>query len=170
MGMSDEEVTIIDLANSSEKPLQAVSYMSSDSINFATSDPFGTEYHEAWHRVSLLLMPTAQKQRIYAEFRRTNKEYANASDKVVEALAEEFRYFATVRMPSKSYVITKWFDKLKGIFLKLMNREDINKIRRDILNGKYRNIPVNQESKARFIKAFMAIVLILHSTDLNLSH
>lgn len=155
MGMSDEEVTIIDLANSSEKPLQAVSYMSSDSITLMTSDPFGTEYHEAWHRVSLLLMPAAQKQRIYAEFRRTNKEYANASDKVVEeALAEEFRYFATVRMPSKSYVITKWFDKLKGIFLKLMNREDINKIRRDILNGKYRNIPVNQESKARFIKAY----------------
>ena len=155
MGMSDEEITIIDLANSSEKPLQAVSYMSSDSITLMTSDPFGTEYHEAWHRVSLLLMPTAQKQRIYAEFRRTNKEYANASDKVVEeALAEEFRYFATVRMPSKSYVITKWFDKLKGIFLKLMNREDINKIRRDILNGKYRNIPVNQESKARFVKAY----------------
>ena len=155
MGLSDEEFTIVDIANSSEKPLQAVSYMSSDSITLMSSDPFGTEYHEAWHRVSLLLMPIAQKQRVYAEFRRTNKEYANASDKIVEeALAEDFRYFVTVRIPSKSYVITKWFDKLKSVFLRLTNREDIGKIRRDIIAGKYRNVPVNQDAKSRFIKVY----------------
>lgn len=155
LGMSPNEIQIIDVVMSSDKPATAMSYMTKDAIVLYTSDPYGVEYHEAYHRVSLLLMSNEERQKIYSEYRRTHKNMENASDKVVEeALAEDFRYFMTKRVPSKSYKITKWFDKLVDFIKTMFGRTSINSIFRGIYEGKYKNIPVNRESKKRFEEAY----------------
>ena len=52
----------------------------------------GTEYHEAYHRVSLLLLSKEQRDKIYRAYRkRYNKDLTD--ENAEELLAEEFRLF-----------------------------------------------------------------------------
>ena len=63
LGMSDAEIDIIDVAVSSDMPATALSHMTQDAIHLYSSDPAGVEYHEAYHRVSLLLMSEQQRNK-----------------------------------------------------------------------------------------------------------
>lgn len=155
LGMSDAEISIIDSAISSGMPSIALSHMITDAIILATSDPAGVEYHEGYHRVSLLLMSNEQRKKVYDDYRRSHPNMRKASDKVVEeALAEDFRYFMLNRVPSKAYRITKWFDKLRDFVMSLFGRTTPTSIFRGIYEGKYAKVPVNPESKARFEQAY----------------
>ena len=155
LGMTANEIEIIDVTLSSGMPATAMSHMTKDAIVLYTSDPFGVEYHEAYHRVSLLLMSEQERQKVYSEYRRTHKDMENASDKVVEeALAEDFRNFMTKRVPSKSYKITKWFDKLVDFIKSMFGITTPNSIFRGIYEGKYKNVPVSEEAKSRFEAAY----------------
>jgi len=52
----------------------------------------GTEFHEAFHRASLLLIPRRRRMAIYDNIRNTNEEFKNATDsQIEEMLAEKFR-------------------------------------------------------------------------------
>ena len=81
----------------------------------------GIEYHEAFHYVSLLLIPKSLRIAIYEDWRKANPDQAYLSNKEVEEkLAEEFR----------AYVLNKerpWYS-----FKKL--RYQINKVFRTIYN------------------------------------
>lgn len=155
LGMNDSEISIIDTAISSGMPSTALSHMTNDAVILATSDPAGVEYHEGYHRVSLLLMSNEQRNKIYDEYRRTHRNLKNATDKVIEEyLAEDFRAFMLNRATKKAYRITKWFDKLRDFVLSLFGRVTPTSIFRGIYEGKYANIPVNAESKARFEQVY----------------
>lgn len=155
LGMNDAEISIIETAISSDMPSTALSHMTRDAIILATSDPEGVAYHEGYHRVSLLLMSNEQRQKVYDDYRKTHKNLKNASDKVIEEyLAEDFRNFMLTRVPSKAYRITKWFDKLRDFVYALFGRVTTTSIFRGIYEGKYANVPVNPNSKARFEAAY----------------
>ena len=155
LGMTDAEINIIDAAVSSDMPATALSYMTKDSITLYNSDPAGVEFHEAYHRVSLLLLSDQERNKVYEEYRRIHPNLKNASDKYVEeALAEEFRGYMMYKTPRKSYRITKWFEKLRDFIMSLFGRTTPTKIFRGIYEGKYANIPVSQEAKDRFEKAY----------------
>lgn len=155
LGMTDSEINIIDVAVSSDMPATAMSYMTKDSITLYNSDPAGVEFHEAYHRVSLLLLSDQERNKVYEEYRRIHPNLKNASDKYVEeALAEEFRGYMMYKTPRKSYRITKWFEKLRDFIMSLFGRTSPTKIFRGIYEGKYANIPVSQEAKDRFEKAY----------------
>lgn len=155
LGMTDAEINIIDVAVSSDMPATAMSYMTKDSITLYNSDPAGVEFHEAYHRVSLLLLSDQERNKVYEEYRRIHPNLKNASDKYVEeALAEEFRGYMMYKTPRKSYRITKWFEKLRDFIMSLFGRTSPTKIFRGIYEGKYANIPVSQEAKDRFEKAY----------------
>lgn len=155
LGMNDSEISIVDTLISSGMPSTALSYMTNDAIVLATSDPAGVEYHEGYHRVSLLLMSNEQRQKVYDDYRKTHRNMRNASDRVVEeALAEDFRSFMINRVPTKAYRITKWFDKLRDFVLSLFGRTTPSSIFRGVYEGKYANIPVNPESRARFEEVY----------------
>lgn len=155
LGMTDAEINIIDVAVSSDMPATALSYMTKDSITLYNSDPSGVEFHEAYHRVSLLLLSDQERNKVYEEYRRIHPNLKNASDKYIEeALAEEFRGYMMYKTPRKSYRITKWFEKLRDFIMSLFGRTTPTKIFRGIYEGKYANIPVSQEAKDRFEKAY----------------
>lgn len=155
LGMTDAEINIIDVAVSSDMPATALSYMTKDSITLYNSDPSGVEFHEAYHRVSLLLLSDQERNKVYEEYRRIHPNLKNASDKYIEeALAEEFRGYMMYKTPRKSYRITKWFEKLRDFIMSLFGRTTPTKIFRGIYEGKYANIPVSQEAKYRFEKAY----------------
>lgn len=155
LGMNDSEISIVDTLISSGMPSTALSHMTSDAIILATSDPTGVEYHEGYHRVSLLLMSNEQRQKIYDDYRSTHRNMRRASDKVVEeSLAEDFRAFMINRVPTKAYRITKWFDKLRDFIASLFGRTTPTSIFRGIYEGKFSNIPINLESKARFEQVY----------------
>ena len=155
LGMNDAEINIIDVAISSDMPSTALSHMTSDAITLYSSDPAGVEYHEAYHRVSLMLMSDEQRQKIYDEYRRQHPNMGNVSNKMIEeALAEDFRSFMLNRANKWHYRITKWFDKLTDFINSLRGKTSIGKIYRGIYEGKYANIPVTPEAKSRFEQAY----------------
>jgi len=82
----------------------------------------GTEYHEAYHRVSLLYLPPDLRNAIYQEAREKYglKNYTNRQ--VEEFLAEKFREFMMtqrdLKMPRK---IEHWFKRLMAIIKSFFN-------------------------------------------------
>lgn len=155
LGMSDAEIDIIDVAVSSDMPATALSHMTQDAIHLYSSDPAGVEYHEAYHRVSLLLMSEQQRNKVYDSYKASHENMKNASNKQVEeALAEDFRKYMLENVPSKVYRITKWFNKLIDFVYSLVGKIRPTSIFRGIYEGKYANVPVTQEAKDRFVAAY----------------
>lgn len=127
-----------------------------DSIVLSNAAVSGTEYHEAYHRVSTLLIPKAQRQKLYEEYRKRNPEYANASDKVVEeALAEGFRDFMLKR-DKPLYSILKWFNPILTFVRKMMNIKpnNISYMYNSIAKGDFSNYRMDPEQYAEFEKAY----------------
>lgn len=154
LGLNDSEIDVINVIISSEKPTTALSYMTKDAITLYSSDPLGTEYHEGYHRVSLLLLNEKQRNALYKEYREKNPFAKKLSDKEVEELmAEDFRAFALNKDATQSSFIRRWYEKLKDFVNSLIGSK-INKLYRGIYEGKYKNIPVNEESKRRFEEVY----------------
>ena len=61
-----------------------------DSITLSEQAPAGVEYHEAWHRVSNLLISENKRKKI---FKRINKDGRMTEAEIDEMLAEQFRDF-----------------------------------------------------------------------------
>jgi len=40
----------------------------------------GVQYHEAWHRVSLLMLTPEMRKNLYEEYRKQYPQYRNVSD------------------------------------------------------------------------------------------
>ena len=51
----------------------------------------GVQYHEAWHRVSLLYLDNDTRNKLYTEFKKQHPKLSKVSDKVLEeAIADSF--------------------------------------------------------------------------------
>lgn len=154
LGLTDSEIAIVDVVISSDAPTTALSHMTADAIKLYSSDPLGVEYHEAYHRVSLLLLSDTKRKLLYNAYRKKHPEAKELSDKEVEELmAEDFRVYALRRDASQSSFIKRWYDRLREFISKLTGNK-IDKIYRGIYEGKYKNVPVSEDAKARFNAAY----------------
>lgn len=116
LGIAEEDVEIIDgviRTLSNGKAVMGVA--KEDGILLSNMAEYGVEYHEAWHRVSLLMLTSEQKQRLYKEFRKTNPKYRHANDRVVEeAIADQFMdYMVADDKEGIKYYVNKYFRKFK---------------------------------------------------------
>jgi hypothetical protein len=134
----------------------------------------GTEYHEAFHRVSQFLLTPSQKEELYNEYRKTNK--ANLTDlQVEEKLAENFRLHALGINPAQSKSKT-FFDKvidfIKNLFLlEQSNSNLINNLFNSIMLGEFKNkealvnfmdysrLNSSNTDKARIFNAYFSEIL-----------
>ena len=74
--------------------VDAFGLFSKDLITLSDALEEGTEYHEAYHRVELLLLSPEQRKAIYKEAREKYKNLKNASEtEIAEFLAEEYRLY-----------------------------------------------------------------------------
>lgn len=126
----------------------------------------GTEYHEAFHRVWRMYIPTSKRAELIAEFEtRADKEQVLATMRaagykgsreylIEEALAEEFKLYSDKYKYKNGKLVPKdaierWFDKLIKLLRALIGRPVQQQFYDDILAGKYKNVAPKYIYKAR---------------------
>jgi len=126
----------------------------------------GTEYHEAFHRVWRMYIPTSKRAELIAEFEtRADKEQVLAAIRaagykgsreylIEEALAEEFKLYSDKYKYKDGKLVPKdaierWFDKLIKFLRALIGRPVQQQFYDDILAGKYKNVAPKYAYKAR---------------------
>jgi hypothetical protein len=126
----------------------------------------GTEYHEAFHRVWRMYIPTSKRAELIAEFEtRADKEQVLAAIRaagykgsreylIEEALAEEFKLYSDKYKYKDGKLVPKnaierWFDKLIKFLRALIGRPVQQQFYDDILAGKYKNVAPRYAYKAR---------------------
>lgn len=128
-----------------------VGRVTEDSIVLSELAPEGTEYHEAWHRVSQLLISDKQRRKIYDRYRRKYK--LDLSDtELDEIFAENFRQFQLDESQSYDFETKNWFRRILD-FIRLWARTGsyaLAKIYSDINRAKYNGVQPSAENVQRF--------------------
>lgn len=126
-----------------------------DSIILSEMSPRGTEYHEAWHRVSLLLISEKKRQALYKRYK---NKYGEMSDKAAEeGLAEMYRTIMLSTEDKKGifgfdFESTNWFRRIFD-FVRLWSKVGqygIARMMYDISRAKYKGLKPNRENVNRF--------------------
>lgn len=140
--------SVIDIT---ETGMNVVGRVTEDSVLLYQDAPQGTQYHEAWHRVSQLLIDEKSRRRIYDRYNRKSKTNFNDSQ-LDEIFAEQFRQFMLDESGKYDFDTRNWFKRIIN-FIKLWARTGqygLAKIYNSILTGKYAGIKPNQDNIIRF--------------------
>lgn len=128
-----------------------VGRVTEDSILLSELAPEGTEYHEAWHRVSQLLISDKARKKIYDRYRR--KHNSNLTDtQLDEIFAEDFREFQLNEAQNYDFDTKNWFRRIID-FIKLWARTGsyaLANIYSNINRAKYNGVQPSQENVSRF--------------------
>lgn len=158
LGLDESEIDIFDEVVSLGHDSVVMGMMTESAIKLWNRAEKGTEYHEAFHRVSLLLLSNEERSKIYSAVRKSYKSFENASDKEIEEfLADSFRDYvidrdATDKLPVIRRMFRKIYNFIKSIFG--LKPRDIDRLYSDIVNGRYKGVKPNQESLDRFRKEY----------------
>ena len=128
-----------------------VGRVTEDSILLSDVAIDGVQYHEAWHRVSQLLINDRQRKKIYQRF---NKKFnGKLSDKEIdEILADSFKDFMTNDAKTFDFETNNWFRRIYD-FIRLWIRTGsygLAKLYSQINRGKFSGIKPSQENIERF--------------------
>ena len=122
-----------------------------DSITLSTYAPVGTEYHEAWHRISNLLMEDKQREKL---FNRMRKKYGKElSDvEIDEILAERFKEFQLGVAENIDYSVTSLFKRAWNFIKALVNLKDLQlaQLYTAINRGEFAKLKPSKERIERF--------------------
>ena len=128
-----------------------VGRVTEDSILLSELAPVGAEYHEAWHRVSQLLINPKKRKRLYDKYRKKNK--VNLSDSQIDEIyAEDFRRFMLDEAQNYDFETKNWFRRIID-FIKLWARTgsySLANIYNSINRAKYNGVQPSDENVARF--------------------
>lgn len=129
-----------------------------DSIVLYRSAIKGTAYHEAFHRVSLLLQKPSERRTLYELYRR-RYNLEGDDNAIEEALAEDFREYMQNTMDPELNIVRRLFNKIKYFVKTWFNKSDryIYNLFKQISYGKFKNIPINKESEQEFINRYKNI-------------
>lgn len=159
LGLTDEQIEVsqaaIDVTASGAKVMGRTRL---DSIALSEQAPEGVQYHEAWHRVSQLLISEKKRRSIYDRYNRRNK--TNLTDaQIDEILAEDYRQFAINADQSKytkGFDISNWFKRITD-FVKIWARTGqytLAQLYTGISRGKFAGIQPNSDNIARFKRIY----------------
>lgn len=146
LGISPEiRPSVIDVT---EAGLSVVGRVKEDSILIYEQAPKGVEYHEAWHRVSQLLIDEKRRNRIYDRYHKKG-----IGDKQIdEILAEQFREFMLYESGRYAFDTKNWFRRILD-FIKLWARTGqyaLARLYSDINRGKFYGIQPSEQNVRRF--------------------
>lgn len=160
LGLTDEQITITDgvireFANGSA----VYGVCNADCINISNMAVEGVQYHEAWHRVSLLMLTPEMRRNLYEEYCKQHPQYRHVSDKVLEeALADRFmEYMLNDKQTPLRYYINKIFrDILRFIGInRSINPRNLDSIYKAIKYGDFRKYKLNEASIKEFNEAYI---------------
>ena len=125
-----------------------VGRVTEDSIKVSEQAPEGVQYHEAWHRVSQLLIDPKHRNRIYKKYR----DQGLTDKQIDEKLADQFKDFMLNESGNYRFDTKNWFRRIYD-FIKLWIRTGqygLAKIYSAINRGKYYGLKPSAENVARF--------------------
>lgn len=153
LGLTDDQIDITDsIMGVTHSGMYVMGRARLDAIALSELAPEGTEYHETWHRVSLLLIDEKQRQKIYDRERK--KYQADITDtQLEEELAEKFKHFMLDEdIQNIDFQAKNWFRRILN-FIKVWSRIGSFKMAKlyyDINRGKFSNIKPSEENVKRF--------------------
>lgn len=125
-----------------------VGRVTEDSIKISEQAPEGVQYHEAWHRVSQLLIDPKHRNRIYKKYR----DQGLTDKQIDEKLADQFKDFMLNESGNYRFDTKNWFRRIYD-FIKLWIRTGqygLAKVYSAINRGKYYGLKPNAENVDRF--------------------
>ena len=125
-----------------------VGRVTEDSIKISEQAPEGVQYHEAWHRVSQLLIDPKHRNRIYKKYR----DQGLTDKQIDEKLADQFKDFMLNESGNYRFDTKNWFRRIYD-FIKLWIRTGqygLAKIYSAINRGKYYGLKPSTENVDRF--------------------
>lgn len=125
-----------------------VGRVTEDSIKISEQAPEGVQYHEAWHRVSQLLIDPKHRNRIYKKYR----DQGLTDKQIDEKLADQFKDFMLTESGNYRFDTKNWFRRIYD-FIKLWIRTGqygLAKVYSAINRGKYYGLKPNVENVDRF--------------------
>ena len=149
LGITPEIVqSVIDITEAGQA---VVGRVTEDSILLSELAPEGTEYHEAWHRVSQLLISPKKRDRLYKQYRRKYNS-TQTDQQIDEMMAEDFKRFQLEEAQNYDFETKNWFRRILD-FVKLWARTGsyaLANIYSNINRAKYSGVEPNAENVARF--------------------
>lgn len=146
LGITPEIVSsIIDVTEAGNL---VVGRVTEDSIKISQQAPEGVQYHEAWHRVSQLLIDPKHRDKIYKKYR----EQGLNDKQIDEKLADQFKDFMLTESGNYRFDTKNWFRRIYD-FIKLWIRTGqygLAKVYSAINRGKYYGLKPNAENVDRF--------------------
>lgn len=146
LGITPEIVSsIIDVTEAGNL---VVGRVTEDSIKISEQAPEGVQYHEAWHRVSQLLIDSKHRDKIYKKYR----EQGLNDKQIDEKLADQFKDFMLTESGNYRFDTKNWFRRIYD-FIKLWIRTGqygLAKVYSAINRGKYYGLKPNAENVDRF--------------------
>lgn len=146
LGITPEIVSsIIDVTEAGNL---VVGRVTEDSIKISEQAPEGVQYHEAWHRVSQLLIDPKHRDKIYKKYR----EQGLNDKQIDEKLADQFKDFMLTESGNYRFDTKNWFRRIYD-FIKLWIRTGqygLAKVYSTINRGKYYGLKPNAENVDRF--------------------
>lgn len=146
LGITPEIVSsIIDVTEAGNL---VVGRVTEDSIKISEQAPEGVQYHEAWHRVSQLLIDPKHRDKIYKKYR----EQGLNDKQIDEKLADQFKDFMLTESGNYRFDTKNWFRRIYD-FIKLWIRTGqygLAKVYSAINRGKYYGLKPNAENVDRF--------------------
>ena len=132
-----------------------------DSIVLSSQAVHGTEYHEAFHRIVELLLPSKVRDKIYKLYVQQHPQLALSSNTadIAEHMAESFRIWMTEYKPDTfkfTWNIVKLFKQVKQWVnaIKRIGSLRLAYVYYKINTGAYANIKPSQDNITRFVSVF----------------
>lgn len=153
LGITPEIVSsIIDVTEAGNL---VVGRVTEDSIKISEQAPEGVQYHEAWHRVSQLLIDPKHRDKIYKKYR----EQGLNDKQIDEKLADQFKDFMLTESGNYRFDTKNWFRRIYD-FIKLWIRTGqygLAKVYSAINRGKYYGLKPNAENVDRFREIYKGV-------------
>ena len=149
LGITPEIVqSVVDITEAGQT---VVGRVTEDSILLSELAPEGVEYHEAWHRVSQLLISPKKRDKLYKQYRKKHNS-TQTDQQIDEMMAEDFRRFQLEEAQNYDFETKNWFRRILD-FIKLWARTGsyaLANIYSNINRAKYSGVEPNAENVARF--------------------
>lgn len=154
LGLTEEDETLVivdDVITLMKTSVKAIGLTKEDCIMLYDMADKGVEFHEAWHRVSNLLISEKRRNKIYTSYRTKHK--TDISDAALdEIFAEMFREFQLSKTKTIDYNTNNWFKKVVAFIKTLRSVSDykIAKLYYDINMGRFKDVKPSDSNVARF--------------------
>ena len=155
LGLNGERIDFVDQAIALGNDEFAMGLCKLYSTVLWTGAETGTLYHEAFHKVNLLLLSPEERQKVYEMYRNRTGFIGTDAD-IEELLAEEFRQFMLDRVEHRFNLVKRMFRVIKNFINKWFNKSDYNihKLFERINSGYYRDRELNKASVNEWLDRF----------------